>query len=53
MKTEVILKDDKVKFIFQITDGYETAVKLSPNGARNLKAQLEAALKTLAQGQKG
>ncbi len=52
MKTTVILEDDQVKFIFQITEGFDTVIRLSPNEARNFKAQLEAVLKTLAQGEK-
>ncbi len=52
MKTTIILKDGLAQIIFQITDSTDTVIRLNPNEARNFKAQLEAVLKTLAQGEK-
>lgn len=48
MTTEVVIKNGKVYCIFVITEGNDIVIKLSPNEARNFKAQIEAALKSLS-----
>lgn len=47
MVTEVIVKNGKIYCTFVITEGNDIVIKLSPNEARNFKAQIEAALKSL------
>jgi hypothetical protein len=50
MQTKVELKDGQVVTTFDVTSSYDVVIKLSPNEARNFKAQLEAVLKSLASG---
>jgi len=50
MKTKVQVVGSQVVCTFEVTTNYDAAIKLSPNEARNFKAQLEAVLKAMAQG---
>ena len=52
MKTDVKLDEGQITCTFQITDNYSVTTHMTPNDARNFKAQLEAALKALSRGDK-
>ncbi len=47
MQIVVELKDGKIVCTFNVTDSNGVLIKLTPNEARNFKAQLEAVLKSL------
>lgn len=47
MITEVTIKDGKIYCTFVMSDNNDIVIKMSPNAARNFKAQIEAALKSL------